>query len=62
MKEKQKLPPFAIFLIVLCAVFLCVMLILPLVYIIFTAFREGISIYLAAITDSLRTKGRDPDH
>lgn len=56
MKEKQKLPPFAIFLIVLCAVFLCVMLILPLVYIIFTAFREGISIYLAAITDSYALK------
>ncbi len=38
------------------AVFLCVMLILPLVYILVTAFREGVGVYIAAITDSYALK------
>jgi sulfate transport system permease protein len=44
------------FLIILSAVFLCVMLILPLVYIMVTAFREGIGPYIAAITDTYALK------
>lgn len=39
------------FLIGLSAVFLCVMLILPLVYIFTTAFREGIGAFVQAIID-----------
>ncbi len=49
--EKTSRRIFRYFLILLCAVFLTVMLILPLVYIIATALREGFSAYLAAITD-----------
>jgi sulfate transport system permease protein len=44
------------FLIILSAVFLCVMLILPLVYIMVTAFREGIGPYIEAITDTYALK------
>jgi sulfate transport system permease protein len=47
---------FKWFLIILSAVFLCVMLILPLAYIMVTAFREGIGVYLAAITDTYALK------
>lgn len=54
---KTKKPgPFQWFLILLCAVFLCVMLILPLVYILITAFREGFAVYWAAITDPYALK------
>ncbi|MBQ6669296.1 MAG: sulfate ABC transporter permease subunit CysW [bacterium] len=38
-------------LITLCAVFLAVFLLLPLVYIIITALREGYAIYIKKITD-----------
>ena len=50
MKQKQK-NGFRWFLIALCVVFLGVFLILPLIYVLVTAFRDGISPYLAAITD-----------
>lgn len=43
-------------LIALSAVFLCVMLILPLIYILITAFQKGIGTYLAAITDEYALK------
>ncbi len=43
-------------LIILCVVFLAVMLLLPLVYIVITALREGIGTYLAAITDTYARK------
>lgn len=44
------------FLIGLSAVFLCVMLILPLVYIFTTAFREGIGAFVQAIIDEYALK------
>ena len=56
MGQKQKPGPFQWFLIILCAVFLCVMLILPLTYIIVTAFREGLGVYIKAITDEYALK------
>ncbi len=56
MKTQQKLGPVQWFLILLCAVFLCVMLILPLIYIVVTALREGFQAYWAAITDSYALK------
>ncbi|MGM9577889.1 MAG: sulfate ABC transporter permease subunit CysW [Evtepia sp.] len=43
-------------LIILCVVFLAVMLLLPLVYIVITALREGIGTYIAAITDTYARK------
>ena len=43
-------------LIILCVVFLAVMLLLPLVYIVITALREGIGTYIAAITDQYARK------
>lgn len=43
-------------LILLCVVFLAVMLLLPLVYIVITALREGIGTYIAAITDTYARK------
>ena len=42
--------------IILCVVFLAVMLLLPLVYIVITALREGIGTYIAAITDQYARK------
>ncbi len=56
MKTNRKPGPFQWLLIGLCAVFLCVMLILPLVYILATAFRDGFSVYWAAITDEYALK------
>lgn len=43
-------------LIGLCTVFLVVMLVLPLVYVIYTALREGLHTYLAAVTDTYAVK------
>ncbi|MCD8356597.1 MAG: sulfate ABC transporter permease subunit CysW [Clostridia bacterium] len=43
-------------LIVISALFLVVMLILPLLYVLITAFREGIQIYLEAVTDTYALK------
>lgn len=43
-------------LIAVSALFLIVMLILPLIYIIFTAFRDGVQAYFAAITDPYARK------
>lgn len=56
MKLQRNSGPLKWFLIILSAVFLCVMLILPLVYILCTAFREGLQVYLAAITDEYALK------
>lgn len=55
MKQKQK-NGFRWFLIALCVVFLGVFLILPLIYVLVTAFREGIAPYLVAITDEYALK------
>ena len=38
-------------LIGICALFLFVMLILPLTYVMFTAFSKGIKVFLAAVND-----------
>lgn len=43
-------------LIAICAAFLILMLILPLIYVIFTALREGIAAYAAAVTDEYAIK------
>jgi sulfate transport system permease protein len=43
-------------LIGLCAVFLGVMLILPLVYVLITAFSDGIQAFVTAVTDSYALK------
>lgn len=48
--------PLQWFLIILCAVFLCMMLILPLIYIVATAFREGAGAFVQAITDEYARK------
>lgn len=56
MKLQRNSGPLKWFLIILSAAFLCIMLILPLVYILCTAFREGIKVYLAAITDEYALK------
>lgn len=55
MKQKQK-NGFRWFMIALCVAFLGVFLILPLIYVLVTAFREGIAPYLAAITDEYALK------
>lgn len=55
-QTRQKKGPFAWFLIILCAVFLCVMLLLPLIYILITAFRDGLGTYLEAVTDEYALK------
>ncbi len=38
------------------AVFLTVMLILPLIYVVFTAFEEGVGVFLTAVTDEYARK------
>lgn len=43
-------------LITISALFLVIMLILPLVYILITAFRQGLNVYLEAITDEYALK------
>jgi sulfate transport system permease protein len=43
-------------LIGLCTLFLAVTLVLPLVYVIYTALREGIQAYLTAVTDTYAVK------
>lgn len=43
-------------LIGISAVFLTVMLILPLIYVMYTAFEEGIGVFLAAVTDEYALK------
>ena len=43
-------------LIGLCTVFLLVTLVLPLVYVIYTALREGFQAYLASVTDTYAVK------
>lgn len=43
-------------LITLCAVFLTVMLILPLIYVVTTAFRDGVSAFLKSVGDKYAVK------
>ena len=56
MKKTKQPGGFGWFLILLSAAFLCVMLILPLIYILVTAFREGAGVYIEAITDQYALK------
>jgi sulfate transport system permease protein len=56
MKTKKSSGALKWILIILSAVFLCVMLILPLVYILITAFSDGLGVYIAAITDPYAVK------
>lgn len=56
MGRKRKNGPFGWLLIGVSAVFLVVMLILPLIYILTCAFRDGIGAYLAAVTDKYALK------
>jgi sulfate transport system permease protein len=43
-------------LIAICSLFLLVMLILPLIYVMTTAFSEGISVFIKAVTDEYALK------
>ncbi len=52
MEQKKNLGPVQWLLILIAALFLTVMLILPLVYVLFTAFREGMGAFVRAVTDS----------
>jgi sulfate transport system permease protein len=47
---------FKWFLIAVCTLFLGVMLVLPLIYVIYTALREGFQTYIASVTDPYAVK------
>ena len=51
MKEKKKNGVLGWILIGISVIFLIVMLILPLIYVLATAFGEGIGVFVAAVTD-----------
>lgn len=50
-REKQKLGPLQWVLIGICSLFLVVMLILPLIYVLVTAFSDGIREFINAVGD-----------
>ncbi len=56
MQIRNNKGPVKWLLIGLCTVFLLVTLVLPLVYVIFTALRDGIRAYLASVTDQYAVK------
>lgn len=56
MKQKNNKGPVKWILIAVTVFFLAVMLVLPLIYVLYTAFREGISVFIKAITDSYALK------
>ena len=56
MKQNEQSGAVKWLLIAFSAVFLAVMLVLPLVYVLITAFREGIQPYLEAVTDKYALK------
>lgn len=56
MNVRKNSGPLKWILIGICALFLTVMLILPLIYIVITALRDGIETYIAAITDEYALK------
>lgn len=51
MEIRKNSGPVKWILIAISAVFLVVMLILPLIYVMYTAFEKGIQVFLAAVTD-----------
>ena len=56
MKTQKKGGAVKWILIAICVVFLAVFLILPLIYILSTAFRDGIPSYIKAVTDEYAVK------
>lgn len=56
MKNKKNDGPVKWILIIISALFLFVMLILPLIYVAATAFKEGITVFLKAVTDEYARK------
>lgn len=56
MNIRKNSGPLKWILIGVCSVFLVVMLILPLIYVMFTAFKSGISVFIAAISDEYALK------
>lgn len=56
MNVRKNSGPLKWILIGICVLFLTVMLILPLIYIVITALRDGIGTYIAAITDEYALK------
>lgn len=53
---KRKPGALGKFLIILCALFLSIMLLLPLIYIVVTALQEGLGVYIAALRDEYAVK------
>ena len=56
MNVRKKSGPIKWILIGLSTIFLTVMLILPLIYVLYTAFEEGIQVFIAAVTDQYAQK------
>jgi sulfate transport system permease protein len=56
MKIRKDSGPLKWILIGLCALFLTVMLILPLVYVMVTAFKDGVGVFFKAVTDEYALK------
>ena len=56
MNIRKKSGPLKWILIGISALFLVVMLILPLIYVMFTAFEEGIQVFIKAVTDEYALK------
>ena len=56
MGVRKKEGPVKWMLIILCTLFLFVMLVLPLVYVLATAFKDGIQVFIKAVTDEYAKK------
>jgi sulfate transport system permease protein len=56
MNIRKNSGPLKWILIAVCSIFLFVMLILPLVYVMFTAFKEGIGVFIKAVSDEYALK------
>lgn len=56
MEIRKNSGPLKWILIGISAAFLVIMLILPLIYVMYTAFKEGIGVFLAAVTDEYALK------
>ncbi len=56
MRDKKSEGPVKWILIIISAIFLFVMLILPLIYVLATAFKEGVNAFLNAVTDEYARK------
>ncbi len=56
MNIRKNSGPLKWFLIAISFIFLVVMLVLPLIYVMFTAFEEGIQVFIKAVTDEYALK------